>query len=48
MELYDYATVAAVSGAVRSANGHTFGGLSDAAFPMIPLLKAGRSQTWPF
>jgi hypothetical protein len=27
---------------------HTFGGLSDAAFRMIPLLEAGRHATWPF
>ena len=31
-----------------SANRHTFGGLSDQAFRMIPLLEAGRSQDWPF
>ncbi|GAA3387246.1 TROVE domain-containing protein [Cryptosporangium minutisporangium] len=29
-------------------NRHTFGGLSDAAFRMIPLLEAGRNATWPF
>jgi hypothetical protein len=27
---------------------HTFGGLTDAAFKMIPLLEAGQSQDWPF
>lgn len=27
---------------------HTFGGLSDAAFRMIPLLEAGRDADWPF
>jgi hypothetical protein len=27
---------------------HTFGGLSDAAFQMIPLLEAGRDATWPW
>jgi hypothetical protein len=27
---------------------HTFGGLSDAAFRMIPLLEAGRDAVWPF
>jgi hypothetical protein len=27
---------------------HTFGGLTDAAFRMIPLLEAGRNASWPF
>ncbi|GAA4082446.1 TROVE domain-containing protein [Actinomadura miaoliensis] len=27
---------------------HTFGGLSDAAFSMIPLIEAGRNADWPF
>ena len=27
---------------------HTFGGLTDAGFAMIPLLEAGRSASWPF
>lgn len=27
---------------------HTFGGLTDAAFRMIPLLEAGRDADWPF
>jgi hypothetical protein len=27
---------------------HTFGGLSDAAFRMVPLLEAGRSADWPW
>ena len=27
---------------------HTFGGLTDQAFKMIPLLEAGHSQSWPF
>jgi hypothetical protein len=31
-----------------SGNRHTFGGLTDAAFRMIPLLEAGASQSWPF
>lgn len=31
-----------------SGNRHTFGGLSDAAFRMIPLLEAQRNATWPF
>lgn len=29
-------------------NRHTFGGLSDAAFRMVPLLEAGRSASWPW
>ncbi|WP_410649219.1 hypothetical protein [Amycolatopsis sp. cmx-4-54] len=29
-------------------NRHTFGGLTDQAFRMIPLLDAGRSADWPF
>lgn len=31
-----------------SDNRHTFGGLSDAAFRMVPLLEAGRSADWPW
>ncbi|HEY3506214.1 MAG TPA: TROVE domain-containing protein [Actinocatenispora sp.] len=31
-----------------SANRHTFGGLSDAAFRMIPLIEAGRNAAWPW
>lgn len=27
---------------------HTFGGLTDQSFRMIPLLEAGRSQSWPW
>jgi hypothetical protein len=27
---------------------HTFGGLSDSAFEMLPLLEAGRSADWPW
>ncbi|MET0864879.1 MAG: TROVE domain-containing protein [Nakamurella sp.] len=27
---------------------HTFGGLTDAGFAMIPLLESGRSGSWPF
>ena len=27
---------------------HTFGGLTDGGFAMIPLLEAGRDATWPF
>ncbi|MEU7055528.1 TROVE domain-containing protein [Streptomyces sp. NPDC046197] len=29
-------------------NRHTFGGLSDAAFRMVPLLEAGRDADWPW
>ncbi|MEV8439173.1 TROVE domain-containing protein [Actinosynnema sp. NPDC051121] len=29
-------------------NRHTFGGLTDQAFRMIPLLESGRNATWPF
>ncbi|HEV2635569.1 MAG TPA: TROVE domain-containing protein [Actinocrinis sp.] len=31
-----------------SAHRHTFGGLTDQAFGMIPLLEAGRDGQWPF
>jgi hypothetical protein len=31
-----------------AANRHTFGGLTDQAFAMIPLLDAGRNAAWPF
>ncbi|MET8627154.1 TROVE domain-containing protein [Kitasatospora sp. NPDC004669] len=31
-----------------SANRHTFGGLSDAAFRLIPLLEAGTNAGWPW
>ncbi|HEY3873707.1 MAG TPA: TROVE domain-containing protein [Actinocrinis sp.] len=31
-----------------SANRHTFGGLTDRGFEMIPLLERARSQSWPF
>jgi hypothetical protein len=31
-----------------SAHRHTFGGLTDQAFRMIPLLEAGRNADWPF
>ncbi|MFC8229185.1 TROVE domain-containing protein [Streptomyces sp. NPDC057287] len=31
-----------------SENRHTFGGLSDAAFRMVPLVEAGRSADWPW
>ncbi|GAA2506895.1 TROVE domain-containing protein [Streptomyces longisporus] len=30
------------------ANRHTFGGLSDAAFRMVPLLEAAQSADWPW
>jgi hypothetical protein len=35
-------------GPTGSDNRHTFGGLSDAAFRMVPLLEAGRSARWPW
>ncbi|HEY9371008.1 TROVE domain-containing protein [Streptomyces sp.] len=35
-------------GSSGTGNRHTFGGLSDAAFRLIPLLEAGRSADWPF
>jgi hypothetical protein len=31
-----------------SKNRYTFGGLTDAAFRMVPLLEAGRNADWPF
>lgn len=31
-----------------SANRHTLGGLTDAAFSLIPLLDAGRNGSWPW
>lgn len=31
-----------------SGNRHTFGGLTDQAFGLIPLLEAGRSASWPW
>jgi hypothetical protein len=31
-----------------SRNRHTFGGLTDAAFRMVPLLEAGRDAAWPW
>jgi hypothetical protein len=31
-----------------TGNRHTFGGLSDAAFAMIPLIEAGSREEWPF
>ncbi|MDX2677589.1 TROVE domain-containing protein [Streptomyces sp. NY05-11A] len=31
-----------------TANRHTFGGLSDAAFRMVPLLEAARDTKWPW
>lgn len=29
-------------------NRHTFAGMTDAAFKLIPLIEAGQNQTWPF
>lgn len=31
-----------------TGNRHTFGGLTDAAFRMVPLLEAGRDADWPW
>ncbi|MFI9331986.1 TROVE domain-containing protein [Kitasatospora sp. NPDC052868] len=31
-----------------TANRHTFAGLTDSAFQLIPLLEAGRNTTWPW
>ncbi|MDI9885371.1 TROVE domain-containing protein [Streptomyces sp. HNM0645] len=31
-----------------TGNRHTFGGLTDAAFRMVPLLEAGRDAAWPW
>lgn len=31
-----------------SGNRHTFGGLTDQAFKLIPLLESGRNADWPF
>lgn len=31
-----------------SGRRHTFGGLSDSCFRMVPLLEAGQSQAWPW
>ncbi|MFE2726066.1 TROVE domain-containing protein [Kitasatospora sp. NPDC059327] len=43
--LAGYATGHGPSG---SAYRHTFGGLGDAAFRLIPLLESGRDSTWPW
>ncbi|WP_424860800.1 TROVE domain-containing protein [Streptomyces sp. MMS24-I29] len=43
--LAGYRTGHAPSG---GANRHVFGGLSDAAFRMVPLLEAGRDADWPW
>lgn len=40
-----YRSGAAPSG---SANRHTFGGLTDSAFRMIPLLESGHDAGWPW
>ncbi|MFJ1751450.1 TROVE domain-containing protein [Kitasatospora sp. NPDC088134] len=43
--LAGYRTGHAPSGGARR---HTFGGLTDAAFRLIPLLEAGRNAAWPW
>jgi hypothetical protein len=35
-------------GASGTGNRHVFGGLSDAAFCMVPLLEASRDVKWPW
>lgn len=35
-------------GVSGTSNRHTFGGLSDAAFKMVPLLERGRDAAWPW
>lgn len=37
-----------VGSTVSGANRYTFGGLTDAAFRMVPLLEAGRNGAWPW
>ncbi|MGW4696323.1 TROVE domain-containing protein [Kitasatospora cineracea] len=43
--LAGYRTGHAASG---TGNRHTFGGLTDAAFRLVPLLEAGRDAVWPW
>jgi len=31
-----------------SKNRHTFGGLSDASFRLVPMLERGRDSGWPW
>ena len=38
----------AAHGPSGTANRHTFGGLSDAAFRMVPLLEAADDTKWPW
>jgi hypothetical protein len=38
----------AVGHAAAGPRRHTFGGLSDAAFRLIPLLEHGHAATWPW
>ncbi|MFJ6946838.1 TROVE domain-containing protein [Streptomyces wuyuanensis] len=38
----------AAHGPSGTGNRHTFGGLTDAAFRMVPLLEAGRDADWPW
>jgi TROVE domain-containing protein len=37
-----------LSSTAGTPNRHTFGGLTDHAFKLIPLLESGRDGTWPF
>ncbi|MFF1904312.1 TROVE domain-containing protein [Kitasatospora sp. NPDC058218] len=45
---WNLAGYAAGHGPSGSAHRHTFGGLSDAAFRLIPMLESGRDATWPW
>ncbi|WP_030757148.1 TROVE domain-containing protein [Streptomyces sp. NRRL F-5135] len=48
--LYTWNLVGYQAGHAPSGRGqrHTFGGLTDAAFRMVPLLEAGRNAAWPW
>ncbi|MEV7997321.1 TROVE domain-containing protein, partial [Streptomyces sp. NPDC086077] len=45
---WDLAGYRAGHGPSGKGNRHTFGGLSDAAFRMVPLLEAARDADWPW
>ncbi|WP_369183441.1 TROVE domain-containing protein [Streptomyces sp. Y1] len=45
---WNLAGYAAGHGSSGGANRHTFGGLTDAAFRLIPLLEAGANAGWPW
>ena len=46
--MWNMAGYAAGAAPAGSANRHTFGGLTDHAFRLIPLLESGRSADWPW